>query len=137
MSSIQMMAGVNLFSCLLTSVSLIEQGGFTSSAAFMLRHPDFIFAAVILSICSASGQLFIFYTISRYGPVVFVIIMTVRQGFAILLSCIIYGHPVTIIGFVGILLVFLALFLRIYANDRQRKMKKLAASNPPGSGSKV
>ncbi|RUS89657.1 hypothetical protein EGW08_002578 [Elysia chlorotica] len=137
MSSIQMMAGVNLFSCLLTSVSLIEQGGFTSSAAFMLRHPDFVFAAVILSICSASGQLFIFYTISRYGPVVFVIIMTVRQGFAILLSCIIYGHPVTVIGFMGVLLVFLALFLRIYINDRERKLKKLAALTLSGSGSKV
>jgi adenosine 3'-phospho 5'-phosphosulfate transporter B2 len=32
MSSIQMMAGVNLFSCLLTTVSLVEQGGFISSA---------------------------------------------------------------------------------------------------------
>lgn len=137
MSSIQMMAGVNLFSCLLTSVSLIEQGGFSSSAAFMLRHPDFVFAAVILSICSATGQLFIFYTISRYGPVVFVIIMTVRQGFAILLSCIIYGHPVTIIGFIGVMLVFFALFLRIYANDRERKLKKLAAASNSGQGSKV
>jgi adenosine 3'-phospho 5'-phosphosulfate transporter B2 len=32
MSSIQMMAGVNLFSCLLTTVSLVEQGGFITSA---------------------------------------------------------------------------------------------------------
>ena len=123
-----MMAGVNLFSCLLTSVSLIEQGGFFEASYFMLRHPDFLMDAVILSICSASGQLFIFYTIAEYGPVVFVIIMTVRQGFAILLSCIIYGHPVTVLGFFGILIVFAALFLRIYAGQRMRALKRAQAA---------
>ncbi|KAK6999982.1 adenosine 3p-phospho 5p-phosphosulfate transporter 1 [Biomphalaria glabrata] len=134
MSSIQMMAGVNMFSCLLTSVSLIEQGGFIDSAAFMVRHPEFVWDAVILSICSASGQLFIFYTISQYGAVVFVIIMTVRQGFAIMLSCLIYGHPVTFIGMLGIIILFIALFLKIYISQRQRAMKKaLAASSNAGS----
>ncbi|KAK0041266.1 adenosine 3-phospho 5-phosphosulfate transporter 1 [Biomphalaria pfeifferi] len=134
MSSIQMMAGVNMFSCLLTSVSLIEQGGFIDSAAFMVRHPEFVWDAVILSICSASGQLFIFYTISQYGAVVFVIIMTVRQGFAIMLSCLIYGHPVTLIGMLGIIILFIALFLKIYISQRQRAMKKaLSASSNAGS----
>ncbi|CAG5130501.1 unnamed protein product [Candidula unifasciata] len=133
MSSIQMMAGVNMFSCLLTSISLIEQGGFIDSAAFMIRHPEFLFDAIILSICSAVGQLFIFYTISQYGAVVFVIIMTIRQGFAILLSCVIYGHPVTVIGVLGILVIFAALFLRIYASHRQRLLKRAAAS----AGSKI
>ncbi|KAK6181599.1 hypothetical protein SNE40_009422 [Patella caerulea] len=124
MSSIQMMAGVNLFSCLLTSISLMEQGGFFSASAFMLRHPDFVFHAVILSICSATGQLFIFHTISSFGAVTFIIIMTMRQGFAILLSCVIYGHPVTFVGLCGILIVFAALYLRIYANQKKRAQKQ-------------
>ncbi|XP_062589021.1 adenosine 3'-phospho 5'-phosphosulfate transporter 1-like [Saccostrea cucullata] len=130
-SSIQMMTGVNLFSCLLTGVSLIEQGGFFESLAFMTKHPDFIFHAIILSLCSAGGQLFIFYTIAQFGPVTFTIIMTIRQGLAILLSCIIYGHPVTLVGIMGVLIVFLALFLRIYANQRKRALqqKSQQASN--------
>jgi hypothetical protein len=33
----------------------------------------------VLSVCSAAGQLFIYYTIATFGPVVFVIIMTIRQ----------------------------------------------------------
>lgn len=123
MSSIQMMAGVNMFSCLLTSVSLIEQGGFVECIAFMFNHPTFVVHAVILSLCSACGQLFIFYTIEKFGPVTFTIIMTLRQAFAILLSCIIYGHPLTFIGIIGILVVFAALFLRIYANQRARAIK--------------
>lgn len=124
MSSIQMMTGVNMFSCLLTSVSLAEQGGFFDSMSFMVRHSTFVMHSVILSICSAVGQLFIFYTISKFGPVTFTIIMTMRQGFAILLSCIIYGHSVTLIGIFGIFIVFIAMFLRIYANHRQKDIAR-------------
>lgn len=124
MSAIQMMAGVNMFSCLLTSVSLIEQGGFVECVAFMLRYPTFVMHAVVLSLCSACGQLFIFYTIEKFGPVTFTIIMTLRQAFAIMLSCIIFGHPLTFVSLVGVLIVFAALFLRIYANQRARALKK-------------
>jgi hypothetical protein len=35
MNSVQMMCGVNLMSCVLTSVSLLQQGGFFHSVAFM------------------------------------------------------------------------------------------------------
>jgi adenosine 3'-phospho 5'-phosphosulfate transporter B2 len=38
-----------------------------------------VYDCLILSICSAAGQLFIYYTIATFGPVVFVIIMTIRQ----------------------------------------------------------
>ena len=124
MSSIQMMAGVNMFSCLLTSVSLIEQGGFVECIAFMFEYPTFVMHAIVLSLCSACGQLFIFYTIEKFGAVTFTIIMTLRQAFAIMLSCVIFGHPLTFVGILGVLVVFAALFLRIYANQRARQMKK-------------
>ena len=55
MSSIQMMAGVNLFSCLLTSVSLLQQGVFYTSLIFMSQYSRFMLDCIILSICSACG----------------------------------------------------------------------------------
>jgi solute carrier family 35 (adenosine 3'-phospho 5'-phosphosulfate transporter), member B2 len=36
-SSVQMMMGVNLFSCLLTTTSLLEQGAFPAAIAFMSK----------------------------------------------------------------------------------------------------
>lgn len=45
----------------------------------MFQFPKFVFDCLILSVCSAAGQLFIYYTIATFGPVVFVIIMTIRQ----------------------------------------------------------
>ena len=38
-----------------------------------------MYDCLLLTACSTAGQLFIYYTISTFGPVVFVIIMTIRQ----------------------------------------------------------
>ncbi|XP_071962547.1 adenosine 3'-phospho 5'-phosphosulfate transporter 1-like [Antedon mediterranea] len=135
MSSIQAMFGVNLFSCIFTSWSLIEQGGFLEASGFILKYSTFAYHVLLLSICSATGQLFIFYTISRFGAVIFTIIMTTRQALAILLSCMIYGHPVSFMGFVGIFIVFIALFLKIYAKARKVKKPVSSASEQRISGS--
>ncbi|KAJ9601154.1 hypothetical protein L9F63_000674, partial [Diploptera punctata] len=129
MSSVQMMCGVNLFSCLFTAVSLAQQGGFIHSLNFMAQFPKFVFDCFVLSICSAAGQLFIYYTIATFGPVVFVIIMTIRQGLAILLSCIIYHHYINTIGVVGVLVVFFSVFLRIYCNQRLRAIRRRAQTS--------
>jgi adenosine 3'-phospho 5'-phosphosulfate transporter B2 len=121
MSSMEMMFGVNVFSCIFTSWSLISQGSFAVSLGFMLRHPDFTFHAIVLSACSALGQLFIYYTISEFGAVVFTIIMTTRSALAIILSCIIYGHPVNGQGAFGLLVAFSSLGLRIWYKMQQKK----------------
>lgn len=134
MSSVQMMCGVNLFSCLFTVTSLMQQRSFDTSLSFMLTYPTFFWDCLILSICSATGQLFIYHTIAVFGPVVFIIIMTIRQGLAILLSCILYSHPVTVVGVLGILLVFVALFLRVYGNHR---LKQLQQRRTAGDTAKV
>ena len=52
--------------------------------------------------------------------------MTVRQALAILLSCIIYGHVITIWGFIGLMIVFASLAIKIYL-QRQNTKKKQAA----------
>lgn len=79
MGSVQMMCGVSGFSALFTGASLAVQGGFAESLQFAIVHPKFLVDCMVLSISSAVGQLFIFYTISKLGPVGFTIIMTVRQ----------------------------------------------------------
>ncbi|XP_062502126.1 adenosine 3'-phospho 5'-phosphosulfate transporter 1-like [Corticium candelabrum] len=118
MSPVQCMFGVNLFSCLFTVLSLIEQGEFFSSLMLLLRHNDLFFHALLLSICSACGQLFIFYTVSAFGPIIFTIIMTTRQVMSILLSCLIYGHTITTQAGLGVIIVFFALSVRVYAKSR-------------------
>lgn len=43
MSSVQMMCGVNLFSCLLTSASLLQQGTFYTALVFLTQVIGFFF----------------------------------------------------------------------------------------------
>ncbi|KAI6659146.1 Adenosine 3'-phospho 5'-phosphosulfate transporter 1-like [Oopsacas minuta] len=115
-SSVQMMYGVNLFSSLLTIISLVQRNVLFSSLYFLISHTEFALHCLILSICSAVGQLFIFYTIQEFGPFIFTIIMTLRQAFSILLSCIIYQHYIGVQGIVGIVVVFGAIGFRMYCN---------------------
>ncbi|XP_044742089.1 adenosine 3'-phospho 5'-phosphosulfate transporter 1 [Chrysoperla carnea] len=118
MSSVQMMFGVNLFSCLFTAVSLFQQNEFISSLLFMYKFPSFTLDCLTLSVCSAAGQLLIFYTISKFGPVTFALIMTVRQFLAVFLSCLIYKHNISYLGIIGVSLVFGSVFLRYYCKQR-------------------
>lgn len=119
-SSVQMMFGVNFFSCVLTMGSLLFRGAFISSLAFLFSHVEFAFHAGILSVCSAVGQLFIFHTISMFGPIVFTLIMTTRQAISILLSCLVYGHTLSLVAMLGVLVVFVALFLRVYFRSSKK-----------------
>jgi solute carrier family 35 (adenosine 3'-phospho 5'-phosphosulfate transporter), member B2 len=120
----QMMAGVNLFSSLFTGASLFIQSGFSEGIIFSSQHPNFLVDCIILSICSAIGQLFIYYTIAQFGAITFTVIMTLRQAIAILLSCLIYQHEISLLGIFGIVIVFMAIFIKVYSSHRLKKMRQ-------------
>lgn len=115
-SQFQMMLGVNLCSIIFTGASLLQTGQGASSLAFMIRHPDAAQHVFILSLCSASGQLFIFYTIKQFGAIVFTIMMTIRQMLSMILSCALFAHPLAWQSFIGALLCFGTIALRIKRN---------------------
>ena len=120
-SPVQMMFGVNLFSCILTIGSLLFRGVLVSSFVFLYNHLEFAFHVTLISVCSAIGQLFIFHTIQAFGPIIFTLIMTTRQALSILLSCLLYGHELTSQALIGVVIVFLALFLRAYFKTLKKK----------------
>ena len=122
MSSYQMMFGVNLFSCFFTLWSLVQRGTFLGCIAFMLDTPKFAFHVLLLSITSATGQIFIFKTIGTYGALVFTIIMTTRQIISIVISALLFGHSFAQQGLVGIGVVFLSMFMRIYLKQRAKRL---------------
>ena len=112
---------VNLFSTILTFTSLAVNGSLLECVLFMQRHESFAAHVVATSICSSVGQLFIFATIEEFGPVVFTIIMTMRQAFSILLSCIFYEHHLNPLAISGITVAFAAVFLHAFSQFRRSK----------------
>ena len=79
-----------------------------------------------MAVCSAVGQLFIFYTIKRYGPLVFATIQTVRQLLSIVLSILFFAHPINAMETLGIAIVFVALTAQIYQKYQASKAKEQA-----------
>ena len=113
-SKFQMMFGVNLFSCIFTLWALLQTGKLWPSLAFVSSYPLFGLHIAILSLTSCTGQVFIFHTISTYGPLVFTIIMTTRQVMSLLLSTFFYSHSMGTMGVLGVCVIFGSMFLNIY-----------------------
>jgi adenosine 3'-phospho 5'-phosphosulfate transporter B2 len=113
MDSLQMMLIMNAFSSAFSFITIVHQGELDATINFMTNHPSFLWHSFVFVICSTVGQLFIYYTIQKFGAVVFSIIMASRILFSVVLSCIVYDHHVSDLGYLGILVVFGAIGYRI------------------------
>ncbi|CAM9425219.1 unnamed protein product [Chrysoparadoxa australica] len=110
----QLMMLMNMFSTIFSLVTLVHANELVPFFQFVGEHPEIHFHFIVFSICSTLGQLLIFQTIRSFGAVVFAIIMTVRIALSILCSSLIYHHPVTELGTVGLLIVFGSVTYRIH-----------------------
>lgn len=109
----QMMLGVNIWSIVMTGASLLYSGEFFTSLAFIMADSQAMAHMNVLSVTSATGQLFIFYSIKEFGPVIFTIMMTTRQVLSLFLSCLLFKHQLNVLGWCGALAVFAVVFNRI------------------------
>ena len=74
-----------------------------------------------IAITSATGQLFIFYTIKKFGPVIFTIMMTTRQMISLVVSCMMFGHSLGQSSIVGAVVVFGVLLSQVYTVAQRAK----------------
>jgi solute carrier family 35 (adenosine 3'-phospho 5'-phosphosulfate transporter), member B2 len=88
------------------SAVLTTSGELLSSLWFTMEHPRFAVHAFGLSLCSCLGQIVIMMTVKEFGALVFATVMTTRQFLNILLSCLIYLHPLTAAQWVAVAVVF-------------------------------
>merc|ERR1719502_2610664 len=113
-SSMAMMMYANLFSSAFTALGLLVTLEIVDVLAYFERNPSILPHMFLMAICSAVGQLFIFYTIKRYGPLVFATIQTVRQFLSVVLSIVFFAHPINLMMSLGIFIVFAALGIQIF-----------------------
>ena len=114
----QMMFAVNCWSIVMTLAALVTADELLPTLRFLSLNHAAIWDNVVIAITSASGQLFIYYTIRKFGPVVFTIIMTTRQMFSMILSTVAFGHSLGVWSYVGAVVVFGAIFYRIRRGGR-------------------
>jgi adenosine 3'-phospho 5'-phosphosulfate transporter B2 len=112
MSPVQMMLIMNAFSSAFSFITLVHQEELWLAYNFVVTHPAIIPHLLVFTLCATVGQIYIFYTVKHFGAVVFSIIMSTRILFSIVLSCIVYSHPVKELGVVGMITVFSAIVYR-------------------------
>jgi len=111
-SKYNQMLYINLGSCIISSVTLIASGRISHAIAFATSHPAFVWDAMTLSASAVGGQWFIYSQVKEFGALVFAATMNVRQVVSILISYAKYGHSITPMQIIGLVLVFAALFYK-------------------------
>jgi len=113
LSMIELLFATSAFSSVLSFLTLVHTKELAPAVTFMYTHSEIQLHFFLFSICSTIGQLAIFYTIKNFGAVVFSLIMTFRVILSISLSCFLYGHKVTAVGFFGLCMVTGAIIYRV------------------------
>ena len=116
-----MMYWVNVHSALLLGAWLVfgmaywgEESELRRAVVFTSVSPEVILHVAVFALCGAVGQIFIFSAIQEFGAVVCTTICLTRKFFSILLSIVLYAHPVQRLQWAGIGLVFSGLGLQVW-----------------------
>jgi len=120
METYNQMLYVNLFSSIVSLVTLLSAQQLFPAIDFVIRHPDCWNFILLLSFAATIGQLFILYTIKEYGALIFATIMTTRQFLSILLSCILFAHPLTVGQWGGTGLIFGSLYYKSFTSKDKK-----------------
>merc|ERR1719453_1787281 len=123
-SKYNQMLYINLGSCCISSFTLCASGRLGSAIAFAMGHPGFAQDAMTLSAAAVTGQWFIYSQVKDFGALVFAATMNVRQVVSILISYAKYGHSITTLQVVGLVIVFAALFYKSFAGLLTSEKKK-------------
>ena len=121
METYNQMLWVNFCSAVISSFWLFSDSSMGAAIQFIKNHPEAINDVLVLSAASTCGQLCILYTIREFGALLFATIMTTRQFLSILLSCIIFMHPLTAMQWLGTGLVFASLYYQAFVKNAAKK----------------
>lgn len=98
-----------------------------SAIGFLSRHPEALKHVLGFAACGAVGQLFIFYTLSRFSSLVLVTVTVTRKMLTMLLSVFWFGHSLSRGQWLGVLLVFGGIGAEAVVQGQEKKAKAKTA----------
>merc|ERR1719230_1291967 len=84
---------------------------------FITQRTECLKDVIALSLIATLGQIFIYVTVQKHGPVTLSLIMTARQIASVLLSCFLFGHQLPSIAVGAAAVVFSVLMVRSYRSS--------------------
>jgi len=104
--------------CLAASIVTTQLFGFID---FVVKYPAVVTDLVLLALLGTFGQIFIFYTIFNFSPLILSIITTTRKFFTVLASIVIYRHHINEWQWLSIALVFIGVFVEMLGGHKKEK----------------
>ncbi|KAF7712771.1 UDP-galactose transporter [Penicillium ucsense] len=98
----------------------------SSAISFLSRHPEALKHVLGFAACGAVGQLFIFYTLSRFSSLLLVTVTVTRKMLTMLLSVFWFGHSLKPGQWLGIALVFGGIGAEAVVQRQEKKSKERA-----------
>jgi len=114
-SKYNQMMYVNMFSSMVSLVTLLAAGQLLPAMAFCAEHPAFVADALVLSGSAVTAQFFIYSQVKEFGALVYAATMNVRQVVSIMVSYATYHSSITLPQAASLLAVFGALFYKSFA----------------------
>ncbi|GAM17083.1 hypothetical protein SAMD00019534_002580, partial [Acytostelium subglobosum LB1] len=121
MSTYDQMIYVNSFSALISLFVLIVNNRLFPALEFTMQYQKLLYDSTMLSICASLGQMVIYFTIKEFGALIFSTIMVTRQVFSIVLSTILFAHPLSNLQWIGAIIVFGTLYYKAVEDQKNRK----------------
>merc|ERR1712217_682093 len=115
-SKYNQMLYVNGSSAVFALGSLVLSGNVSKALTFCTMHGLFVAHAMALSGAAVAGQYFCLSQNKEFGALVLAATMNLRQVISILVSYIMYAHPISHLQVLGLFFVFGALFYKSYAS---------------------
>lgn len=121
---------VQMAAAVQTLVVLVTSGKLWVALDFISTHPSALSYIMSLSLAATVGQLFIYHTIKSYGALLFATVMTTRQFLSILLSCLLFQHPLSWGQWGGTAVVFGALYFKTFAKGGKPNSPAKSGDDP-------
>jgi UDP-galactose transporter B1 len=86
---------------------------------YTLLYPAVIIDLITIALLGTLGQVFIFYTIFNFSPLILSIVTTTRKFFTVIASIFFYAHPINGTQWASIALVFFGVFLEFIGEQKK------------------
>lgn len=113
-STYNQMLYVNIGSSLVCLGSLANSGDLLRAFGFCVQHQEVLVHIASLSVAAVAAQYLIYTEVKHFGALALAATMNLRQVLSILMSYLYFRHTITVLQFIGMVIIFSALFYKTH-----------------------
>ena len=115
---------ISLIFCTISILNGILFLGYGNVFKFIFSSKELLSNLILHSLLASLGQVIIFISLEKYGPLTLSMITSIRKVLSITLSIIVFGKSITFIQTISLLMAITVIFWEIFDKQKPNKGKK-------------